>query len=56
MRFDMARTLVNRAEERAKWIGDDHGDPYEEALQTGIVTNDMKIALKEIFGSSTFCA
>jgi hypothetical protein len=48
LRFDMARTLVNRAEERAKWIGDDHGDPYEEALQTGIVTNEMKIALKEI--------
>jgi hypothetical protein len=48
LRFDMARALVSRAEERAKWIGDDHGDPYEQALITGIVTNEMKIALKEI--------
>jgi hypothetical protein len=48
MRFDMAKTLVKRAEERAAWIGDDHGDPYEEALVTGTVSAEMKIALKEI--------
>ncbi|MGJ5205023.1 hypothetical protein [Bradyrhizobium sp. HKCCYLR20261] len=48
MRFEMALALVKRAEEHAKWIGDDHGDPYEEALRTGIVTTDMKLALKEI--------
>lgn len=48
MRFQMARALVGRARERAAWIGDDHGDPYEEALLTRSVSVDMKIALKEI--------
>src|SRR4029079_534369 len=48
MRFEMARTLVKRAQERAAWIGDDHGDPYEEALATRSIPDEMKIALKEI--------
>src|SRR5471030_2614057 len=49
MRFEMAHALVKRAEERAAWIGDDHGDPYDEALMTGNISNEMNIALKEIF-------
>jgi len=48
MRFDMARALVFRAKERAEWIGDDHGDPYEEALNSGKISVEMRLALKEI--------
>jgi hypothetical protein len=48
MRFDMARTLVKRAHERADWIGDDHGDPYEDAPGVRRISDEMKIALKEI--------
>jgi hypothetical protein len=48
MRFDMARALIKRAEARQAWIGDDHGDPYEEALNTEVIPIEMEIALKEI--------
>ncbi len=48
MRFDMARALVVRAQERRNWIGDDHGDPYEQALLSRTVPLEMEIALKEI--------
>jgi hypothetical protein len=44
----MARALIARAEERRRWIGDDHGDPYEQALDTGVIPVAMEIALKEI--------
>jgi hypothetical protein len=49
MRFEMARALVARAEERVAWIGDDHGDPYERALIARSVPIEMHVGLKEIF-------
>ena len=48
MRFEMAKALTARARERAAWIGDDHGDPYEAALLNRTVPLEMHIALKEI--------
>lgn len=47
-RFEMAQALVAKAEKRRSEIGD-HGDPYEEALLTGIVPIELKIIVKEIF-------
>ena len=44
----MAKALVARAQERAAWIGGDHGGPYEDALNTGTVPIAVHIALKEI--------
>lgn len=46
--FEPAKTLVRRAQERVEWIGDDHGDPFEEALIAGVVSDEMHVALKEI--------
>jgi len=47
-RFEMARALVDRAEERIAWIGDDHGDPYEAALISRSVSVEMHVAIKEV--------
>lgn len=48
-RFEMAEALVAKAKKRRSEIGDDHGDPYEEALLTGVVSVELKIIIKEIF-------
>ena len=37
-RFEMAEALVEKAKRQRNQIGD-HGDPYEEALLTGIVVS-----------------
>lgn len=47
-RFEMAEALVEKAKRQRDQIGD-HGDPYEEALLTGIVSIELKIIVKEIF-------
>jgi hypothetical protein len=47
-RFEMAEALVAEAKKRRSEIGD-HGDPYEEALLTGVVSVKLKIIVKEIF-------
>ena len=44
----LARTSVRRVHERVKWIGEDHGDAFEEALITGATSNEMHVAPKEI--------
>lgn len=44
----MAEALIMKAKRRRSEIGD-HGDPYEEALLTGIVSLELKIVVKEIF-------
>ena len=46
--FDMAAALVARAKESREQIGD-HGDPYEEALQTRVVGLRLRIIVKEVF-------
>ena len=46
--FEMAAALVERAKEHRSQIGD-HGDPYEEALQTRVVGLRLRIIVKEIF-------
>lgn len=48
MSFESARALWQRAEDRRRWIGDDHGDPYEAALLNQQVPVEMQIALKEL--------
>lgn len=48
MSFSSARALWARADERRRWIGDDHGDPYETALLCQNVPLEMQIALKEL--------
>ncbi len=45
----MASTLVARARSHKEWIGDDHGDRYEEAMVSGVVPEEMQIVVKEIF-------
>lgn len=47
-RFGMAKQLIERARKQVVWIGDDHGDPYEQALLTRIVSDEMQISFKEI--------
>ncbi len=47
-RFEMAEALVEKAKRQRNEIGD-HGDPYEEALLTGVVSVELKIIVKEIF-------
>jgi len=47
-RFEMAEALVEKAMRQRNEIGD-HGDPYEEALLTGVVSIELKIIVKEIF-------
>jgi hypothetical protein len=58
-RFEMAEALVAKAKKQRSEIGD-HGDPYEEALLTGIVSVELKIIVKEIFdhlrSSLDYCA
>lgn len=44
----MATALIARAREHADWIGDDHGDPYEEAMIAGNVDEKMQVVTKEI--------
>ncbi len=48
MPLEAAKVLIRRAQERASWIGDDHGSPYELALLNGNIPIEMHIALKEI--------
>lgn len=48
MGFGMARALIKRARERAEWIGDDHGDPYEQALVSRKISDEFQICVKEI--------
>jgi len=48
MSFASARALWERAEDRRRWIGDDHGDPYEAALINQHVPVEMQITLKEL--------
>lgn len=47
MTFEWALDLIEAAHERVKWIGDDHGDPYEEALLSRSPSTKMMIAVKE---------
>jgi hypothetical protein len=47
-RFEMAEALVKKAKRQRNEIGD-HGDLYEEALLTGVVSVELKITVKEIF-------
>lgn len=47
-RFEMAEALIAKAKRLRSEIGD-HGDPYEEALLTGLVSVELKIIVKEIF-------
>lgn len=47
-RFEMAEALVEKAKRQRSAIGD-HGDLYEEALLTGVVSVELKIIVKEIF-------
>ena len=47
-RFEMAEALVEKAKRQRNEIGD-HGDPYEDALMTGVVSIELKIIVKEIF-------
>lgn len=48
MSFSSARALWDRAEQHRRWIGDDHGDPYEAALISQNVPVEMQVALKEL--------
>lgn len=48
-RFDMAEALLEKAKLAKQKIGNDHGDPYEEALLNRMVGMDIKIYVKEIF-------
>ncbi|CAH0343224.1 hypothetical protein [Rhizobium sp. CECT 9324] len=47
-RLSMASALVARAKAHKEWIGDDHGDRYEFAMQTGVVSDEMQIVVKEL--------
>ena len=47
MTFEWARALVGAAQERIAWIGDDHGDPYEQAILAKSVNASFMIAVKE---------
>ncbi|RWP37432.1 hypothetical protein [Mesorhizobium sp.] len=44
----MASALVARAKVHKDWIGDDHGDRYETAMESGVVPDEMQIAVKEL--------
>jgi hypothetical protein len=44
----MARTLLERADTHRKWIGDDHGDRYEDAILSEIIPDEMHIVTKEL--------
>ncbi|KAB2797338.1 hypothetical protein F9L06_13490 [Brucella anthropi] len=47
-RLLMASALVARARVHKDWIGDDHGDRYETTMQTGVVSDEMQIVVKEL--------
>ena len=47
-RLAMAAALVARARSHKDWIGDDHGDRYEEAMLSESVPEEMQIVVKEI--------
>ncbi|MEH0296081.1 hypothetical protein V6R98_28415 [Agrobacterium sp. CCNWLW71] len=44
----MASALVARARAHKEWIGDDHGDRYETAMQSGVIPDEMQIVVKEL--------
>ena len=44
----MASALVARARTHQLWIGDDHGDRYEDAMTTGVVSDEIQIVVKEV--------
>lgn len=44
----MASRLIRRVQSHKDWIGDDHGDRYEEAMITGVIPDEMQIVVKEI--------
>jgi len=46
-RFDMALALIEKA--KANEYNFDHGQPYENALLTGVVSLELKVSIKEIF-------
>jgi hypothetical protein len=43
----MALALVQRVRAHKEWIGDDHGDRYEEAMLSGVIPDEMQIVVKE---------
>lgn len=46
-RFDMALALIEKT--KANEYNFDHGQPYENALLTGVVSLELKVSIKEIF-------
>lgn len=44
--LDMSEALLNKANVKREEIGDDYGIPYEEALLTKEVGQDIKILVK----------
>lgn len=44
----MASALVARALSHKDWIGDDHGDRYEDAMMAESIPDEMQIVIKEI--------
>jgi hypothetical protein len=47
-RFSMAQALVSRARTHQNWIGDDHGDRYEDAMHAQAIPDEMQIVVKEL--------
>ncbi len=47
-RFTMANSLVARAQAHQQWIGNDHGDRYEEALIAEEIPSEMQVVVKEM--------
>ena len=47
-RLSMASALVARAKQHKEWIGDDHGDRYEIAMESGVIPDEMQIVVKEL--------
>lgn len=47
-RLSMASALVARARLHKEWFGDDHGDRYETAMQSGVIPEEMQIVVKEL--------
>lgn len=44
----MVSALVARARSHRDWIGDDHGDRYEDAMTAESIPDEMQIVIKEI--------
>src|SRR5258708_2067847 len=59
-RFSMALALIDRARTHRLWIGDDHGDRYEQAIDAGEIPEEMQIVVKETLdhlrASLDYCA